>query len=199
MTLLSSPRRLVAIAGAALFLAAAAPAGAQEIADTHMAAARSALTAMKATEEFDVILPRAAQGLKNQLIAQNPNLQQVISTVVDQKAIAMAARRGDLEREAALAYARVFSEEELTAIANFYGSPAGAKLIEGGPIVARELYKAADIWQRGMSRDLSEEVAKELFAQVGDEVQGTGVAPDAGAVPTPAVPGVPAAPVAPAN
>jgi hypothetical protein len=59
----------------------------------------------------------------------------------------LCARRGDLEREAAQIYAKAFTEEELTAIADFYNSPARVrKLIENGPLVTRELLKSADIW-----------------------------------------------------
>ena len=73
-------------------------------------------------------------------------------------------RRTDLEKEAALAYARVFSEEDLNAIAAFYNSEAGKKLLSDGPIVTRELFKAADIWQRGVARDLAQSVGAKLAA-----------------------------------
>ena len=33
---------------------------------------------------------------------------------------------------------------------------AGKKLLSDGPIITRELYKAADIWQRGIARDLAQ-------------------------------------------
>ena len=51
----------------------------------------------------------------------------------------------------------MFSEADLNAIAEFYNSDAGKKLISDGPIVTRELFKAADIWQRGIARDLAAE------------------------------------------
>ena len=82
-------------------------------------------------------------------------MQPLISSVVDEKALAIAARRADLEREAALTYARVFSEEQLNAIADFYSSDAGQKLLSDGPIVTRELFRAAEIWESafpGISR-----------------------------------------------
>ena len=91
----------------------------------------------------------------------------MITSKVDEKALELASRRADLEKEAALAYARVFSEEDLHAIASFYTSPTGLKLLADGPIVTREVMKAADIWQRGVARDLAQNVAGALKDKVG--------------------------------
>jgi hypothetical protein len=48
-----------------------------------------------------------AQG---QLIRANADLQEVISTTVDEEALKIVPRRGDLEREAAQIYAKAFTE-----------------------------------------------------------------------------------------
>jgi hypothetical protein len=155
--------RGLAIATAATALAAIwLPASAQEISADHLKSARAAVAAINATEAFDGILPSAAAVLKQSLIQKNPDLQEVIVKTVDEKTLALASRRADLEKESALAYARVFSKEDLDAMAAFYESPAGKKLLSDGPIVVRELDKAADIWQRGVARDLAEEVGKAL-------------------------------------
>jgi uncharacterized protein len=142
------------------------PAKAQEIAESHLAAARSAITAIKATDQFDAILPRVAETLRGELLRKDPNLVEQINTVVNDKTVLLAGRRADLETEAARAYARVFSEDELNGIATFYTSAAGIKLLADGPIVVRELVKAANIWQQGIARDLATEVGKELRALV---------------------------------
>ena len=57
------------------------------------------------------------------------------------------------------------TEDELKAIAAFYNSPAGKKLLEKGPQVTAEIGSAALIWQRGIARDLAEAVAKEMAAK----------------------------------
>ena len=159
--------RRLAVAFGALALAATVslPVAAQEIAASHLAAARSALAALHATDEFDIILPSAAQALKSELIQKNPDLQEIIIEVVDQTAFALPARRGDLEREAATVYARAFSESELDEIAAFYTSGAGRKLLSEGANVTREVLVAADIWQRGIARDLAQQVGDELNAR----------------------------------
>lgn len=136
----------------------------QEISESHLKAARAAIAAIKMTDRFDNILPAAAVALKTELLRKNPNLETLIGQTVDEKTLAMAARRGDLEREAASAYARVFSEEELNAVAAFYATPAGAKLLDKGPEVTAEVFKAAEIWQRGIVRDLAQSVGQTLDA-----------------------------------
>lgn len=180
MHLVNSSRRLAAVVGAVALLVTAYPATAQDIADTHLAAARAALTAMRATNEFDMILPQAALGLKNELIQQNPNLQTEVNAVVDQTALSLAARRGDLEREVALLYARAFTEQELQEMSAFYATPTGQKVMDNAQIMQREIYQAADIWGRGVARDLAQQVAEELQERVGfnplDEEAGEGEA-----------------------
>jgi uncharacterized protein len=167
MNLKSRALSAISAAVAIALVSFAAPAIAQDaVADSHLKAARAAVSAIRATEDFDKILPQAAAALKTELIAKNPDLQEIIIQTVDEQALALAARRADLEKEAALAYAKVFSEDDLNAIATFYTSDTGKKLLESGPIVTRELFKAADIWQRGIARDLSQGVGAKLAAVI---------------------------------
>lgn len=175
MTMANRVRLLTATA----FLAAAfafSPARAQDIPDTHLSAARAAIDAIDATDDFDLVLPQAANALKTELIRKNPDLVQLINATVDENALKLAGRRADLEREAALAYARVFTEQELKEIAAFYVSPTGQKLISDGPIVTREVLKAGDIWRQGVARDLATAVGEQIQAAVeakaGGEKQG---------------------------
>lgn len=170
MTLINRVRRTAAVLVASAFVVAASQAYAQEVAESHLKAARATIAAVGATNSYDIILPAAAQRLKEQLIQQNPDLTDVIIATVDEKALALAGRRTDLEREAAIAYAKLFTEEELNAITAFYNSEPGKKLLASGPIVAREVTKAADIWQRGISRDLATEVGKQISDLVDAQV-----------------------------
>lgn len=164
-------RHLAAAVVATVALAVAMPAFAQEISESHLKAARDAVASINATDSFDGILPQAAAALQASLIQKNPNLQELISSTVSAKALELASRRADLEREAATAYAKVFSEEDLNAIAAFYNSAAGKKLLESGPIVSRELVRAAEIWQNGIARDLAQQVGEALQSASGAQVQ----------------------------
>jgi len=133
----------------------AAPLQAQEISEEHLAAAREAIASINATERYDNILPGLAEGLKAQFIQASPNFQEQISAAVDEQALELAPRRADLEREAATIYAKAFTLDELKAISSFYATEAGKKLLTNGPLVSRELAKAAEIWANGISRDLN--------------------------------------------
>lgn len=169
MKLAAIPRIFIVAAVLALS-ALSAPAWAQDdddnISASHLKAAYDAIGAIKATDPYDAVLPQAASALKNELIQKNPDLVDLIDSVVDKNALALASRRGDLEKEAAKAYARVFSEDELNKIAAFYNSPTGKKLLSDGPIVTREVVKAEQIWQNGIARDLSESSGKDIAAAV---------------------------------
>lgn len=158
------PRRIALGMIAAAAVAFSTPAMSQEIADSHVRAARQAISAIGATDDFDMILPGAAASLKAELLRKDPHLQSLINRTVDENTIALAARRADLEREAALVYARAFTEQELNEIAAFYSTEAGKKLIERGPLVTRQIIEAAEIWQNGIARDLAETVAAALEA-----------------------------------
>ncbi|MEM8750263.1 MAG: DUF2059 domain-containing protein [Pseudomonadota bacterium] len=153
------------VAGALLFGAAAL---AQEPSASHLQAARQAMTATKATSEFDNILINSSNKLKTELIAQNPDKSDLISNVVDEEAIALASRRGDLEAEAARLFTNSFSEEELVQIANFFKSDAGQKYLASTPILGRELGKAARVWANGINRDLGQKVSERLVAATKD-------------------------------
>jgi len=162
MTFQAAKRMRAGFAALALTVFVVPSAMAQEFTDAHLAAARSAIDAINATDPFDQILPAAAERIKGRLISNNLDLEDEISQTVDEQALALVSRRGDLEQEAARIYAAAFTEEELKAIAEFYETEVGQKLLQNGPIVAREVNSAAGIWARGIERDLLENVSKAL-------------------------------------
>lgn len=183
MTLATRARRLSIVLAASAIAAFSAPSFAQDISDEHLKAARAAVDAINATDLYDNILPNAAAALKAELIQKNPDLETVITSTVDATTLKLAGRRADLEKEAAMAYARVFSIDDLNGIAAFYTSAPGKKLLADGPIVSREVSKAAEIWQRGIARDLAEETGK----AIDEELKGKSApVPDNPAAPAPA-------------
>lgn len=164
---------------AATLIASAAFAGsvmAQDVSEEQIKAARAAMDSLNATAQFDSILPQIAEKLKGTLIQSSPNFGEMINRTVDEEALALAPRRADLEREVANIYAKTFSVEELKAIADFYGSSAGKKLLQSGPLAAREVMKAADIWAAGISRDLAVNSDKKLEAEIGAQKKAEGEA-----------------------
>lgn len=163
--------KLGRLAAAAVVVAGlgAGSALAEDASPEHIKAARATIAAVGATGNFDQILPTIAGQIKEQLIQATPNYEPVITEIVDAEAIKIAARRADLEQEAAKVYAQTFTMEELNAITAFYTSPVGKKLLENGPIAQRELAKAADIWATGISRDLSKASTTAINAKLASE------------------------------
>ena len=155
------------IGAAAVAASLIAPAAAQDVSESHLNAARDAIGAIRATAQFDNILLAAALNLKSQLIQANPDQEAIISATVDETALALAGRRGDLEAEAARVYANYFTEDELRSIAEFYASEAGQKLLANGPQATRDVLRAADIWSRGVNRDLAVEANQALAERLG--------------------------------
>lgn len=152
---------------------------AQDISEDQIQAARAAITALGVTNQFDNILPTLADRLKAELTQVYPNFQDQIFATVDETALSLAARRGDLEREAALVYAKAFTIDELKAITTFYQSDAGKKMLKDGPIATREMMKAADIWASGIGRDLQSKTNEAMLKIAGDSAAATTIAPAA--------------------
>jgi hypothetical protein len=163
--------RIGAGALVAICVTAAGVHAADEISASHLKAARAAMTAIKITDPFDNILPTIAQQLKGTMIQGSPNYEPLINATVDEEALKLAARRSDLEKEAAAIYAKAFTEEELNQIAAFYNTPAGQKLLKDGPLVIRELSKAGDIWASGISRDMTKAAGDALEKKIGEMVE----------------------------
>ncbi|MEX6508550.1 DUF2059 domain-containing protein [Jiella sp. M17.18] len=163
-------RRGLVISAALLFLLPAS-ASAQDFTKAHLDAAHAAITAIHATDQFDEILLNAATQIKAELIANNPDKQEEISNMVDDAALALAPRRADLENEAARVYAKLFTQQELQSIADFYNSEAGKKLLKDGPAATRDMLNAADVWTKGIVRDLRQNAAEGMQKITGSEAK----------------------------
>lgn len=135
---------------------------AQELTPSHLKASKAALAASGATDQFDRILPTIGDKVKSDIIAARPDLADQVSVIVDEETLKLAPRRGDLENESAAIYGRVFTEDELKRITEFYSSAAGKKLLKEAPVITRELNKASNIWASGVARDLGQIVAKRM-------------------------------------
>jgi len=151
-----------AMAGIVTFSLSLSMVSAQEISKEHMSAARAALNAAGSTKTLDGILPRLSRRMKGQLILSEPNKEAIIVDVVDQAAIEIAPRRGDLEKEIARIYAIIFTKEELEQIASFYSSVSGKKLLKESPIILRQVNAASKTWTAGVDRDLRGLVADKM-------------------------------------
>lgn len=149
---------------AALLVAAAltAPAGAQEISQSHLDAALVAVQSAGAARGFDSVLPALAERVKSRLIRVRPDLHEVISTVVEDVALTLIPRRADLDRAVATVWAKNFTEDELVTIAEFYKSPTGQKFAEIGPRVIQESLNSVESWSTRVGEELYEKSREQL-------------------------------------
>ncbi|EJF80605.1 hypothetical protein MCO_00119 [Bartonella sp. DB5-6] len=163
MKAIFSFQRFVAYCGAvAILVINVGMVYAQGVSDQHLDSARKAISAIRATDQFDSFLPSAAHDLKNELINDDPNLATSISDIVDKQALALAKRRSDLEKEIAHVYAKYFTQEELDAITAFYSSDTGKKFLAEVPNIARDAYSTFDMWRSALMQDLIKNVKKEM-------------------------------------
>nr|WP_272210779.1 DUF2059 domain-containing protein [Marinicella sp. W31]MDC2876695.1 DUF2059 domain-containing protein [Marinicella sp. W31] len=159
----------MAVAATVVGLGAFSVASAQDVSPEHQAAAKAALNALGINSQFDEILPNQADLVQAQLTQVYPNYHTLIDEVVTDTAIALAARRADLENEGAQIYANIFTQAELEELAAFYSSELGQKFIQYGPIASRELSQAGDIWARGIARDLNQQAQEELNRRIAEQ------------------------------
>ncbi len=138
---------------------------AQEFSESHLAAAKAAAIASPLAQEFNTVLPFLANRVQNRLVSLRPDLHEVISTVVREVALRLTARRADLDNAAALLWAREFTEEELTAIAAFYNSPAGKKFVQLGPTLGKQTVQTVQNWSNRVGEELLDKSREELKKQ----------------------------------
>jgi hypothetical protein len=153
---------LIACFGAAVVVAPLAPAVAQEIAPSQLAAAEQVVKSAPQIGNFDVLLPQTATRMKNDLIGQRPDLYREITQVVDDDAEKLVERRADLDKDIARIWAKNFTEDELNDINAFFTSDVGKKYKEKAPVVGPEIIKASKNWRDRVRGELLDMVKADL-------------------------------------
>lgn len=138
---------------------------AQEISQSHLAAALAVVNATLATSSFDARLPQIANEVADRLIRQRPDLHKEISDAVQATAIKLAVRRKDLDVDVARVYAKSFSEDELKVIGTFLASDAGKKYQNDGPKVFAETFETVQRWSDRVGAELLDKTREELKRQ----------------------------------
>jgi hypothetical protein len=85
--------------------------------------------------------------------------------VVQGVALNIATRRADLDSAIALVWARMFTEDELNQIAEFYNSPVGKKFVEMGPEIGATTIQTVDNWSSRVGEELLDKSREELKKQ----------------------------------
>jgi len=138
---------------------------AQEFPESQLEAARLASSNAPLSRDLDTVLPLLAERVQNRLVSLRPDLHAEINSTVQEVALELATRRADLDSAIALAWARVFSEEELVAIAEFYTSPAGKKFVDVGPELGAITIQTVENWSTRIGSEMLEKSREELKKQ----------------------------------
>jgi len=146
---------LVSVSAVLIILTHAGVSLAQEPTQSHIDAAKRTIAETGSTNRLDNILPQIAQNAKSQLIRTQPDKEGIITDIVDTETLGVAARRGDLEVEVVRIFTRVFTEQELNTIGDFFSTEAGKKFLTQSPIVVQEIDRASRVWSNGVARDLN--------------------------------------------
>lgn len=159
MSLISKLIPFTVVAG---LLLTGAAASAQEISESHLAAAERAMTAAPQIGNFDEILPFLSVQVQNRLIRDRPDLFEPIAAAVEAAALKLSSRRADLNNDVARIWARAFSEDELNQIADFFGSPVGVKYKEAAPALGEDIVKVSQGWMNRINEELLDRTREEL-------------------------------------
>lgn len=138
---------------------------AQEFSESQLDAARRASSSAPLSKDLDTVLPILVQRVQTRLISLRPDLHAEITAAVNDVALKLAARRADLDSAIALVWARMFTEDELNQIAEFYNSPVGKKFVEIGPEIGATTIQTVDNWSSRVGEELLDESRDELAKQ----------------------------------
>jgi hypothetical protein len=142
-----------------------APGEAQELTDAHLRAAQDAIRALGVTNQFDQALPDLVIQVQGILMQRRPDLSRQITTVVNQVALDLVARRRDLNNDAARIWALTFTQEELVLITTFYNSETGRKLSQMYPQVMTETGQAFENWYQRLAEEMLDRTLLEFQQQ----------------------------------
>lgn len=145
------------------------PAFAQEIAPTHLAAARDVVTASGMSRSFEVVIPQFEQRLRQQFVTR-PEVAKELDPVFEQLKPEMELQEQAMVNRAAGALARRLDEAELKQIAAFFNSPIGKKYVETQPAVLDDLVKEMQDWSGELAEYIQVRVRAEL-AKRGLQIQ----------------------------
>ena len=114
---------------------------------------------------FDRLIPLVASQLRRLMTRSHPELERPLAEVFQGALAGLADRKTDVMSEVAEVYARIFTLEELEAIARFYRSEVGRKYVEAAPKLTAEALRIGQKWGEIISRELRTKVKQEMRAR----------------------------------
>lgn len=141
---------------------AAAPANTAQPSAAQMKLASELLAINGEGNAFDAVIPGIIEQAAGSFVQANPDLIQELREVAKALAPQYENRRAEITTILARAYARQFSEAELTQLLTFYRSPVGVKLVERRQQLLDEGLQGIQAWSAKFSREMETRVREEM-------------------------------------
>lgn len=128
----------------------------------RLAAAKEMMEASRVDRQFEQVIPLLLNQLRDGFRRVAPNRRDIIDNVFEQMQSKFISRRAELLDEIAGLYAQRLEAAEMRAVAEFYRSPAGAKLIDAQPQIMQDSILAGQRWGQHIGREIEEAARREL-------------------------------------
>ncbi|HTV38867.1 MAG TPA: DUF2059 domain-containing protein [Xanthobacteraceae bacterium] len=128
----------------------------------NLAAARELVAAMRATDQFKVVLPAIVEGMKPAVVQGRPQVAKDFDAIMPIIVNGAMQRVNELAEMLAVIYARNFSVDEIHDLIAFYKTPTGQKLLERQATIARESMAAGQQFGQGLVQDIRQQIDDEL-------------------------------------
>jgi len=147
-------RQLLAVVVMGFALAGAvAPAAAQEIAPEHLELARKYVDLTDRSKIYERTLAETAISTMQQLLPQNPQLEEPLGAAIDKAIEEYRTRRTDLTDQFARVYAIRMTQDELQQVVTFYESPVGQKLSAVNAAANQDMQVVLGVFAANLSQE----------------------------------------------
>ncbi len=136
--------------------------GNSAVAPEKMEAARDLLEATRADAQFAAIIPLLFRQMRQGIPSPGPNHLEEVNKVFAEIEKQFLARRKEVIDQIAVLYARKFTAEEMSTLANFYRTPIGQKFIDATPELATEAMRIGHDWGQDIARDAEQTIRNEF-------------------------------------
>lgn len=160
MTALIRIMRPIVLALAVVTLCAAS--GRAAPSEEAMQIAREVVKISGATVGYENVVKIVAERTKQVFIPQNPDLQKDIIEVTDAIEAKLEPRGKEIAEKLATAYAETFTIEELTAIRDFFSSPAGRKYAAEFPGLTKTSLDIVQAFGDSISQEMVKQLREEM-------------------------------------
>lgn len=131
------------------------------ITPSHLALAREVMLSSGIARSFDSILPAFGDQIRQNAVTR-PELAKDLNEVLIALGPEMELQKQGMIDTAARIYAVLLTEQELSEIATFFRSPAGARYVQTQPQVLDDMVQAMQGWTQNVSEYIMVRVRAEM-------------------------------------